>query len=64
MRSFLRRQYPEILHQFDVRHFGKLAEKTLSKIAKIEIVNRRVYGLRQLLIIFGGVALVQLAMKN
>ena len=28
IRSFLSREYPEILHQFDVWHFGKSVKKT------------------------------------
>ena len=32
--SFLSREYPKILHQFDVWHFGKSVKKTLSEIAK------------------------------
>ena len=65
IRSFLSREYPEILHQFDVWHFGKSAKRALSEIAKKkETLSRYVYGLRQLLIIFGGAALVQLAMRN
>ena len=63
IRSFLSRECPEILHQFDVWHFGKL-KKLYLKSLKNEIFSRWVYGLRQLLIIFGGVALVQLAMRN
>ena len=31
---FLSREYPEILHQFDMWHFGKSLKKTLSEIAK------------------------------
>ena len=34
IRSFLSREYPEILHQFDVWHFGKSLKKTLSEFAK------------------------------
>ena len=34
IRSFLSREYPEILHQFDVWHFGKSAKRALSEIAK------------------------------
>ena len=34
IRSFLSREYPEILHQFDVWHFGKSVKKTLSEIAE------------------------------
>ena len=34
IRSFLSREYPEILHQFDVWHFGKSAKKTLSEVAE------------------------------
>ena len=33
-RSFLSREYPEILHQFDVWHFGKTVQNTLSETAK------------------------------
>ena len=29
-----------MLHQFDVWHFGKSVKKTLSEIAKKEIVNK------------------------
>ena len=64
IRSCLSREYPEILHQFDVWHFGKTVKKTLSEIAKDKTVSRCVYGLRQLLIIVGGVALAQLAKRN
>ena len=59
--SFLSKEYPEILHQFDVWHFWKSVKKT-SEIEKT--VSRWVYGLRQLLIMFGGTVLVQLTMKN
>ena len=34
IRSFLRREYPEILHQFDVWHFPKSVKKALSEIAR------------------------------
>ena len=65
IRSFLSREYPEILHQFDVWPFGKSVKKTLSEIAKnIRDCRQVVYGLRQLLVIFGGVAVVQLPMGN
>ena len=33
IRSFLSREYPEILHQFDVWHFGKSIKKTFSEVA-------------------------------
>ena len=33
IRSFLSREYPEILHQFDVWHFGKSVKKTISEVA-------------------------------
>ena len=45
-------------------HFGKSVKKTLSEIIKKETASRWVDALRQLLIIFGGAALVQLAMRN
>ena len=38
--SFLSREYPEVLHQFDVWHFGKSVKKTLSEIVKKETVSR------------------------
>ena len=34
IRSFLRKEYPEILHQFDVWHFPKSVKKALSEIAR------------------------------
>ena len=34
IRSFLIREYPKILLQFDVWHFGKSVKKALSEIAK------------------------------
>ena len=40
------------------------SKKIYLKLRKKEAVGRSVYGLRQLLIIFGGVALVQLTMRN
>ena len=40
IRSFLSSEYSEILHQFDVWHFGKSVKKTLSEIAKKETVSR------------------------
>ena len=40
IRSFLSSEYPEILHQFDVWHFGKPVKKTLSEITKKETVSR------------------------
>ena len=43
-----------------MRHFGKTSEIAKKK----ETVDRRVYKLKQLLIIFSCVALVQLAMRN
>ena len=39
-------------------HFGKPVKKLCLKLWKKETVGRWVYGLRQLLMIFGGVALV------
>ena len=62
--SFLSREYPEILHQFDVWHFRKSVKKKLYlQLRRKETVSRWVYGLRQLLIIIG-VAPVQLTMTN
>ena len=40
IRSFLSREYPEILHQFDFWHVGKSAKRALSEIAKKETVSR------------------------
>ena len=34
IRSFFRIEYSEILHQFDVWHFGKSVKKTLSETVK------------------------------
>ena len=65
IRSLLSREYPEILHQFDVWHFGQSVKKNfIWNRKKKETVSRWLYELRQLLFIFGGAALVQLAMRN
>ena len=40
IRSFLIREYPKILLQFDVWHFGKSVKKALSEIAKKKTVSR------------------------
>ena len=34
IRAFLKKEYPDILHQFDVWHFGKSIKKNLSSISK------------------------------